>query len=69
MLNANELQIVNDFLTAVAPKLNGNTNINLNEAEMLLSISAITLLCREKAQAGHQRAAQHARSDQAWHSA
>jgi hypothetical protein len=36
---------------------------------MLLSISAITLLCREKAQAGHQRAAQHARSDQAWHSA
>lgn len=49
MLNVNELQIVNDFLTAVAPKLNGNTNINLNEAEMLLSISAITLLCREKA--------------------
>jgi hypothetical protein len=46
MLNVNELQIDNDFLTAVAPKRNGNnntnTNINLNEAEMLLSISAIT---------------------------
>jgi len=48
MLNVNELQIVNDFLTAAAPKLNG-TNINLNEAEILLSITAITLLCREKA--------------------
>jgi hypothetical protein len=48
MLNINELQIVNDFLTAVAPKLNG-TNINLNEAEILLAITAITLLCREKA--------------------
>jgi hypothetical protein len=36
MLNINELQIVNDFLTAVAPKLNG-TNINLNEAEILLA--------------------------------
>ena len=38
----NELQIVNDFLTAVASKVNGTTNINLNEAEMLLSTSAIT---------------------------
>src|ERR1019366_2099574 len=42
MLNVNELQIVNDFLTAVAPKRNGNANIKLNEAEMLLSINAIT---------------------------
>ena len=49
MLNVNELQIINDFLTAVAPKFNGNTNINLNEAEILLAITAITLLCREKA--------------------
>jgi hypothetical protein len=40
MLNVNELQIVDDFLTAVAPKLNDNAN--LNEPEMLLSISAIT---------------------------
>lgn len=50
MPNVSELQIVNDFLTAVASKLNGNTNIDLNEAEILLSISAITLLCREKAE-------------------
>ena len=49
MLNVNELQIVNDFLTAVAGKLKNNTNIPLTEAEILLSITAITLLCREKA--------------------
>ena len=42
MPNLNELQILNDFLTAVAPRLNGNTNIKLNEAEKLQSISAIT---------------------------
>ena len=48
MLNVNGLKIVDDFLVAVAPQLNGNTNtntntnINLNEAEMLLSTSAIT---------------------------
>ena len=49
MLNVNELQIVNDFLTAVASKLKNNKNIPLTEAEILLSITAITLLCREKA--------------------
>src|ERR1019366_9614896 len=42
MLDVNENRIVNDFLAAVAPGLNGNAKINLNEAEMLLSISAIT---------------------------
>lgn len=30
MLTVNELQIDNDFLTAVAPKRNGNTNTNIN---------------------------------------
>jgi hypothetical protein len=50
MLNENEQQIVNDFLTAVAPRLKANSNVEFNEAEIVLSISAITLLCREKAE-------------------
>ena len=49
MLNVNELQIVNDFLTAVAPKLQNNTNVVLNENEIVLAINGITLLAREQA--------------------
>jgi hypothetical protein len=49
MLNTDECQIVNDFLTAVAAKLRNNSNITLTEAEIVLSITAITLMCRENA--------------------